>query len=551
MAGLAATLGSGAMTNPIKDIGAAKCILAVGTNANEAHPVIALDIIKAVKNGAKLIVINPREIRMNRLATMWLRLKPGTDIPLLMGMAKVIMDEGLQNQAFIDSRCENLDAFKESLAKYDLDSAAKITGVSKQDIIAAARMYAQTSPASIIYTLGITEHNHGVDNVMALANLALITGNIGKPGTGVNPLRGQNNVQGACDMGALPNVYSGYQNVTDPKIRQKFEDTWGVQLSDKIGLKETEMIDSAAEGKLKAMYVIGENLPLAEANTNHTLKALRKLEFLVVQDIFPTETTCEADVVLPGASFAEKEGTFTNTERRIQRVRKAINVIGNARPDWWITCEIAKRMGGKGFDYENPTKIMEEISRVTPSFTGINYDCLEDAGVQWPCPEPGHPGTPVLHTEAFTRGKGRLTPIEYRPSSELPDEAYPFMLTTGRSLFHYNTITMTGRVKGLRHVYSEDTVDISPGDAVKLKVSDKDWVKLTSRRGTVNARVKVTTASSDGVVYMNFHYAENCSNILTNNALDPVSKTPEYKVCAVKIEKFKAPGPEKQEEKVR
>ena len=539
------------MTNPIKDIGGAACILAVGTNTNEAHPVIALDIMKAVRKGAKLIVVNPREIRLNRIATMWLRLKPGTDIPLLMGMAKVILEEGLEDRAFIESRCENFDAFKESLAEYGLDSVGKITGVPKDQIVAAARMYARNSPASILYTLGITEHNHGVDNVMALANLSMITGNIGKSCTGVNPLRGQNNVQGACDMGALPNLFVGYQSVTDPRIRQKFEDAWGVKLSDKVGLTETEMIDAAADGKIKAMYIIGENLPLSEANANHTLKALRKLDFLVVQDIFPTETTREADVVLPGASFAEKDGTFTNTERRVQRVRKAIDAAGNARPDWWITCELARRMGGKGFDYENPGKIMDEVNRLAPAYTGITYDCLEKCSVQWPCPEPGHPGTPVLHAKAFNRGKGKLAAIKYRPSSELPDAEYPFMLTTGRTLFQYNTITMTGRITGLKRIYGEDMVDISPEDALKLKVADKDWVKLTTRRGTVNARVKVTPASSEGVVYMNFHFAVNCSNILTNNALDPIAKTPEYKVCAVKIEKTNAPVDDKQEEKVR
>jgi len=541
VAGLAASFGSGAMTNPIKEIGGAACILAVGTNTNEAHPVIALDIMKAVKKGAKLIVINPRKIRLNRIAHLWLRLRPGTDVPLLMGMAKVILDEGLEDRAFLESRCENFDAFKDSLAEYGLDSVEKITGVPKDLIVEAARTYAKNSPASILYTLGITEHNHGVDNVMALANLAMVTGNLGKPSAGVNPLRGQNNVQGACDMGALPDVFVSYQKVTDIKNRQKFEDAWGVKLSDKIGLTETEMINAAHEGKIKAMYIIGENPPLSEANANHTVEALQKLEFIVVQDIFATETTREADVVLPGASFAEKDGTFTNTERRVQRVRKAVNVVGNARPDWWITCELARRMGGKGFEYNSPEKIMDEINLLSPHYTGITYECLEQRSPQWPCLSPEHPGTPVLHTGGFSRGKGRLAAIKYRPSSELPDAKYPFMLTTGRSLFQYNTITMTGRVKGLRGIYNEDTVDISPEDARKLGVAGKDWVKLTTRRGTVNARVKITTASSEGVVYMNFHFAENCSNILTNNALDPVAKTPEYKVCAVQIEKIEPP----------
>ena len=531
------SFGSGAMTNSIKEIGDAACILAIGTNTTDTHPVIGLEIKKAVNKGGKLIVANPREIRLTQFADVWLQHKPGSDIALMMGMMKVIIDEGLEDKAFIEARCENLDALKESLKAYDLDFVEKTTGVPRAKIVEAARIYATTKPATILYTMGITQHTHGTDNVMATANLAMLTGNIGKPSSGVNPLRGQNNVQGACDMGALPNVYTGYQSVADPNNKQKFETAWGAKLNDKPGLTVTEMMNAAHEGKIKAMYIIGENPPLSEADTNHTLEALRKLDFLVVQDIFQTETTREADVILPAVSFAEKDGTFTNTERRVQRVRKAVEAIGEAKPDWWITDEIARRMGAKGFDYKNAEEIMSEINKLTPSYAGITYARLEKGGLQWPCPNTEHPGTPILHTAQFSRGKGRFVPITYRPSAELPDAEYPLVLTTGRSLFQYHTGTMTRKVKGLNDILGEGKVDINPKDAQALGIANGEIIKVTSRRGSVTAKANVTGVTSEGVVFMNFHFAENCANILTNNALDPVAKTPEYKVCAVRIEK--------------
>jgi formate dehydrogenase alpha subunit len=525
------------MTNSIKEIGDAACILAIGTNTTDTHPVIGLEIKKAVNKGGKLIVANPREIRLTQFADIWLQHKPGSDIALLMGMMKVIIDEGLEDKAFIEARCENLDALKESLKAYDLDFVEKTTGVPRAKIVEAARLYATTKPATLLYTMGITQHTHGTDNVMATANLAMLTGNIGKPSTGVNPLRGQNNVQGACDMGALPNVYTGYQGVADPNNKQKFETAWGAKLNDKPGLTVTEMMNAAHEGKIKAMYIVGENPTLSEADTNHTLEALRKLDFLVVQDIFQTETTREADVILPAVSFAEKDGTFTNTERRVQRVRKAVEAVGEAKPDWWITDEIARLMGAKGFDYKNAEEIMSEINKLTPSYAGITYARLEKGGLQWPCPNTEHPGTPILHTAQFSRGKGRFVPITYRPSAELPDAEYPLVLTTGRSLFQYHTGTMTRKVKGLNDILGEGKVDINPKDAQTLGIANGEMVKITSRRGSVTAKASVTGVTSEGVVFMNFHFAENCANILTNNALDPVAKTPEYKVCAVRIEK--------------
>jgi predicted molibdopterin-dependent oxidoreductase YjgC len=385
--------------------------------------------------------------------------------------------------------------------------------------------------------MGITQHSHGTDNVIATANLAMLTGNIGKPSTGVNPLRGQNNVQGACDMGALPNVYSGYQAVADADIRKKFEAAWQCSLNPTPGLTITELFDAAYRGKIKALYIIGENPLLSEPDITHAREALEKLEFLVVQDIFLSETAQLADVVLAGASFAEKDGTFTNTERRVQRVRQAIASVGNSKPDWWITCELGKKLGAKGFDFEYPTEIMEEIAHLTPSYGGISYKRLEKGGLHWPCPTEDHPGTPILHTKQFTRGKGKFIPLEYKPPKELPDNKYPLVLTTGRSLYQFHTGTMTRKVEGLNVLKGEGEVELNPADASKLRIKDGDMVKVISRRGEVIARAKLTSASPVGVVFMTFHFAESPANMLTNPVIDPVAKIPEYKVCAVRIER--------------
>jgi formate dehydrogenase alpha subunit len=537
VAGLAQSFGSGAMTNSINEIRDARCILAIGTNTTEAHPIIGLEVKTAVANGAKLIVANPREIDLVRLSYLWLQHRPGSDVALLMGMAKVIVEEDLIDHSFIDERCENFDAFKDSLKGFSLDFVQDTTGVPKEKLVEAARIYATNKPSSILYAMGITQHSHGTDNVIATANLAMLTGNIGKPSTGVNPLRGQNNVQGACDMGALPNVYTGYQAVIDPDIRKKFEAAWGCLLPAQPGLTITELFDAIYRGELKALYIIGENPLLSEPDISHTTEALERLEFLVVQDIFLSETAQLADVVLAGASFTEKDGTFTNTERRVQLLRKAIEPIGNSRPDWWITCELGQRMGAKGFDFSHPSEIMEEISRLTPSYGGISYERLADGGLQWPCPTKDHPGTPILHTQQFTRGKGRFIPLEYKPPKELPDEQYPLVLTTGRSLYHFHTGTMTRKVEGLNVLRREGVVEINPTDASKLGLRDGEKVKVISRRGEVVTRAKVTEASPVGVVFMTFHFAESPANMLTNPVIDPVAKIPEYKVCAVRIER--------------
>ncbi len=525
------------MTNSIKDIGDAACILAIGTNTTAAHPVIALELKKVVRQGGKLIVANPREIGLVRFADLWLRHRPGTDVALLMGMMRVIVDEGLLDSAFIEERCENFDDFKESLKAFDLDSVAQITGVPGEKITEAARIYATSKPAAILYAMGITQHTHGTDNVLATANLAMLTGNIGKPASGVNPLRGQNNVQGACDLGALPNVYTGYQAVADSAVKEKFEAAWECSLNPTPGLTLPEIFEATHKGQIKAIYLIGENPVLSDPDANNIKKALETLEFLVVQDIFLSETAQLADVVLPSASFAEKDGTFTNTERRVQRVRKALEPLGDSRPDWLITCQIARGMGAKGFDFGDPSQIMDEIASLTPSYGGISYERLEGGGLQWPCPTKEHPGTPILHTQQFTRGKGRFTPLEFKPPAELPDAEYPLMLTTERSLYQYHTGTMSRKVKGLNILHGEELVEMNPEDASALGVADGEMVKVTSRRGEVVAKARVTGASPVGVVSMDFHFAESPANVLTNPALDPVSKIPEFKVCAVRVEK--------------
>jgi formate dehydrogenase (NADP+) alpha subunit len=537
VAGLAITFGSGAMTNSIGDIGQAACILDIGTNTTSAHPVIGMEVKQAVRRGAKLIVVNPREIQLVRQSNLWLRVRPGTDVALIMGMIRLILEEGLEDQAFIAERCENFEALKESLKEFPLDKVAEITSLPEAQIREAARLYATAKPAAILYTLGITEHTHGTDAVMALANLAMITGNIGKPGAGVNPLRGQNNVQGACDMGALPGTFPGYQAVDNPAIRKKFEAAWGCNLNPQPGMTLTEMYNAAYHQQLKAIYLIGEDPVLSEPDMNHTLKALNNLDFFIVQDIFLTETAKLAHVVLPAASFAADGGTFTNTERRVQRVRKAILPPGEAKPDWEIVCRIARRMGKSGFDYTHAYQIWDEMARLTPILAGISYERLEKGGLQWPCPTPEHPGTPILHTRTFTRGKGRFVPLSYRPSAELPDEEYPLILTSERSLFHYHTGTMTRRVPGLNKLRGEELVEINPEDASSLGIADGDWVKVRSRRGEVTSKARVTTDSPAGVVCMTFHFAESPTNALTNSACDPISKTPELKVCAVRVEK--------------
>lgn len=539
VAGLAQSLGSGAMTNSIDEIKDSACIFAIGSNTTSAHPVIGSKMRIAQQNGAKLIVANPKRIDLCIHADIFLQHKLGTDVPLLMGMMKVIVDENLQDEAFIKARCENYDEFIKSVQTFDLDEVEKITTVPKEKIIEAARVFATNNPASIFYAMGITQHTCGTDNVLATSNLALLTGNIGKVSSGVNPLRGQNNVQGACDLGALPNVYTGYQKVENPEVQKKFEKAWNTSLDGNNGLTHTEIFDEIYNGKIKALYQVGENPVITEANSKHVVEALKKIDFYVTQDIFMTESTALADVVLPGASFAENDGTFTNTERRIQRVRKAIAPIGDSKPDWWITCQIAKKMGSDGFDFNSASEIMKEISEVTPIYAGINYDRLENGGLQWPCLDENHPGTKFLHEEKFNtaNGKGKFLPLTYIKPAEIPDTDYPLYLTTDRSLYHYHSATMTRRVKGLNILDNEELLKINPFNAERLKLNDGDFAKITSRRGDVKARALITKIVPEGTVSLTFHFHETPTNEITNPALDPIAKIPETKVTAVRVEK--------------
>ncbi len=535
---LAAAFGSGAMTNSIEEIEDASCIFVIGSNTTEQHPVIALKIKKVKENAAKIIVADPREIDLCNIADMWLRNKSGSDVALILGMCKVIIDEGLWDKEFIKERCEGFGEFKSSLNSFSVEEASKITGVKQELIRDAARIYARNRPSSIIYAMGITQHSHGVDNILSLANLSMLTGNIGKPSTGINPLRGQNNVQGACDMGALPNLLPGYQSVENDDYRRKFENAWGKKIPDKPGLTLVEMFDAIREGEIKTMYITGENPYLSDPDGNQVIKALKRLEFLVVQDVFLSETASLADVVLPAASSFERDGTFTSTERNVQRVRKVITPIEESRPDWEIICEIAKRMGeGDIFSYKDPSEIMDEIAKLTPIYGGINYDRLDGSGIQWPCPDTSHPGTPYLHKDKFTRGKGKFHVVKYRPSAELPDKEYPFILTTGRTYWHFHTGTMTRKVPDLSYIRSQEFVEINPKDALSLRIKGGDMVEVSSRRGKVKVEAKLTEKSPQGVVFMTFHFAETPTNVLTNPALDPVAKIPELKVCAVKLTK--------------
>jgi formate dehydrogenase alpha subunit len=538
VAGLAAAFGSGAMTNTIGDVEEADVILLTGSNTTENHPVLSSFVKRAVKyKGAKLILIDPRRIKMAEFADIWLRQNLGADVAWINGMIHVIIEEDLYDRTFVENRTAGFEELKKVVIKYTPEYVESITGIPAKDLVEAARLYAGAKTGAILYCMGITQHRTGTDNVKSLANLAMLCGNLGIRGGGVNPLRGQNNVQGACDMGGLPDVFSGYQKVIDPGARKKMEDAWGVaELPDKPGLKVTEMIPKAHDKILKALYIVGENPLVSDPDLNHAEKSIKNLEFLVVQDIFMTETARLADVVLPSACFAEKEGTFSNTERRVQRVRKAVDPPGEARDDWKITCEIASRMGYP-MSYESSSTIMKEIAGVTPSYAGISYDRLEEEGIHWPCPAPDHPGTPILHTQAFPIGRGVFHAIEYIPPAEETDDDYPLYLTTGRIIYHYHTGTMTMKSDGLNERAPENFVEISPADARRYGFDNGAMAKIISRRGDITAKIKISSAAVGGTVFIPFHFAQSAANKLTNAALDPVSKIPEYKVCAVKISK--------------
>jgi len=536
--GLVTAFGSGAMTNSLDDIANdAQVYFIIGSNTTENHPVLGMRIRQAVKQrGAKLIVCDPRSIPITEFATLHIRQKPGTDIALLNGIMHVLIAEGLYDKKFVEERTEGLEELKAKVMEYPPERASEICSITPEEIIEAAHLLAKNRPGALLYAMGITQHTTGHQNVLSCANLQMLLGNMGVPGGGVNPLRGQVNVQGACDMGALVNVYPGYQKVAGPAMREKFEKAWGVPLSDKVGITLVEMLNKAEKGEIKAMYIMGENPMVSDPDVNHVEKCLKSLDFLVLQDIFLTETAALADVVLPGPSFAEKDGTFTNTERRIQFVRQAIDPPGEARQDWWISGEIARRMGYDGLAYNSPREIMDEINCLTPIYGGITWDRIGTQGLQWPCSNAEHQGTPILHVGRFSRGLGHFSAVDWLPPTEEPDEQYPFIFTTGRVLYHFHTGSMSRRSEGLDAIYPEAMVELNPEDASRLGIADGQMVKVSSRRGEVTARAEVSGKVEPGVVFMAWHFAEAAANKLTIAALDPTAKIPEYKVCAVKVE---------------
>ncbi len=539
VAGLASTLGSGAMTNSIEELRNAKVILVTGSNTTETHPVIATNIKYAIRNGAKLILVDPRKIDLAKYATLWLRQKSGTDVAWINTILNVIISENLENKDFIAERTENFEAMKEIVAKYKPEDFEKITGIKAEDIKAAARLFAGTDKGSIIYSMGITQHSNGTDNVKSLANLAMITGNIGRESTGVNPLRGQNNVQGACDMGALSNVYPGYQKVENPNAHAKFEKAWNAKLSPKNGLTIVEIMNAACKGNVKALYVMGENPMISDPNINHVKAALENLDILICQDIFLTETAELADVVFPASSFLEKEGNFTNTERRILPLAKIVDAPGEAKDDWQIIQTLAKSLG-ENWNYNSVKDIIDEINKVTPQYGGITFDRIKNGErLQWPCPDISHPGTKFLHKGNFARGKGLFSAVNHTPSAELTDKEYPFVLMTGRILFHYHTCTMTRKTKSLPKYVKDAYVEMSSADIKELGIKNGDKVRISSRRGTIEIKVVDTgTKLRKGDIFIPFHFAEAAANKLTNDVIDPVAKIPELKVCACKIEKI-------------
>ena len=535
MAGLAAIFGSGAMTNSVREIEGMEVLFIIGSNTKESHPVIANRMIKAYRKGAKIIVADPRRVPMVKFSEVFLKMRPGTDIALLNGMANIILAEKLQNDEFIQGKTEGFDAWKRSIQEFTPAKVEVITGVPEADLVKAARLYGRSRKAGIFYTMGITQHACGTDNVRAVANLATLTGNVGREFTGVNPLRGQNNVQGASDAACLPNVYPGYQKVGLPEVREKFERAWGVPLSPKPGLTATEMMNAAAEGTLKAMYIMGENPVITDPNMHHTVEALNKLEFLVVQDIFMTETAHMADVILPAACSFEKDGTFTNTERRVQRVRKVVEPPSRARDDLSVIMRISRALGYP-MEYESPEQVLEEFGKVWPAMGGITYQRIDKRGLAWPCPTKDHPGTEYLYKDGFPVGKVQFVPVPFTPPAEVANEEYPFVLTTGRNLYQYHSGSMTRRVSMIEKKAGEAYVELNPADGRKLGVITGDLVLVRSRRGKVKIKVRLTNRVSTGTVFIPMHYREAAANVITNDALDPTVKIPELKVCAVQIE---------------
>ena len=523
------------MTNSMSEIKHNDVILVIGSNTTETHPIIGLEMKKAIRNGAKLILVDPRKIELSKWAHIHLQLRPGTDVALLNAMMHEIVSQGLTNQAFINARTQGFEEFQETLSGYTPEYGEEISGVPGDKIREAASLYARGGHPGIYYTMGITQHTHGTDNVFAIANLALMTGNLGRRYTGVNPLRGQNNVQGSTDMGCIPGFYPGYQSVSVPGVRQKFERAWKTELAPQPGKTATDMTESAINGDLKALYIKGENPVLSDPDIKHTARALKNLDLLVVQDIFLTETAELADVVLPAACFAEKNGTFTNTERRVQRVRKAVDPPGEARDDSWIISQLSRRLG-YDMQYENQEEVFKEAGQVWPALAGMDYTRIDETGLQWPCPTRDHPGTPYLFKGGFPKAQPAFTPVHYRASEEVVDEEYPLILTTGRELLQYHTGSMTRRVEAINKALAGPYIEIHPEDAKGAGIENGQMIRVVSRRGEIDIVALVSDRPVQGTVFIPFHFKEAAANMLTNTALDPIAKIPELKVCAVRIQ---------------
>ena len=527
------------MTNCVTEIKEADVIFVTGSNTTENHPVMGMYIRQAKRAGKKLIVADPVRIPLAEIADVFLQINPGTSVALSNGMIHVIFAEGLEDKEYIEQHTEGAEELREFVKEYTPERVAEICGIDVEDLKKAARLYA-TNRSYIAYAMGITQHTNGTDNVLSCSNLALVTGNLGKPGTGVNPLRGQNNVQGACDMGALPTDYPAYQKVFNPEVQAKFEKAWGVPLNPKKGLTVTETIPAILDDKVKLLYIMGENPAVSDPDTAHVKHALEKA-FVVVQDIFLTETCEYADVVFPSNSFAEKDGTFTNTERRVQRVRQVVPPKGECRDDWWTVMELMNRIGYP-CHYDKAEDIFEELRTVTPSYAGITYRRIEGDGLQWPCSNEEHPGTPILHAKGPIRngGKGLLKCLTWQPSPDVGDPEYPMILNSSRILFHYHTRTMTDRTRAIHFTAPRKWVEIWHEDAMELGISQGEWVKISSKRGSIFAEARIVDTLQPGVAWMPFHYAEGANILSDAHHLDPVSKIPGYKQIGIKIEKADA-----------
>lgn len=540
---MAVMVGKGAMTNSIEELAGTDLLLVAGSNTTEAHPVIAIRMKRAVRNGAKLIVIDPRKTELATLATRHLQIKIGTDIPLFNAFAHVMIKENLYDREYVESRTEGFDELAKHVEFYTPEYAAEICGVPAEEIIAAAREYAAASgKAAICYTLGITEHSCGSHNVQSVANLGMLGGNFGKPNAGVNPLRGQNNVQGASDSGALPTDLPGYQKIESPGVREKFEKAWGSELPKRRGITKITAMDQMLRGRVRGVYIMGENTVISDPNTNHAQAALEATDFIVVQDIFMTDTAKLADVVLPAASFAESDGTFANSERRVQRVRPAIKPVGESRPDVDILLDLMSRFNVPQ-DLHSASDVWDEMRKLSPLFGGITYDRLDaESGIQWPCPTEDHPGTQYLHKDQMDSGMpGYFAPVDHIPPAEPTDAEYPLVLTTGRRRSTYHTGTQTGRASGFDLLVPSELAEINPFDAEQLELTEGQMVRVSSRRGTVKVPIKVTDKSPHGTVFMSFAFPElTQTNRLTSDAYDFITETPEFKACAIRIDKIES-----------